>query len=226
MATAVRALPLSKMRPPASDRLAHSLMNSFPRIVLASGSEIRARILRNAGVIFDQRPVRVDEPAIRDALLAEAASPRDIADTLAETKALRGSSRAPDMLVLGADQILELDGRIFAKPGSKEEAAEHLAALQGRTHRLFSALVVCREGQPLWRHIGEVRLTMHPFTPRDIDTYLENAWPEISGSVGGYLLEGQGITLFSDIKGDYLAGLGLPLLPFLNWLRLQGETSR
>ncbi|WP_420342601.1 Maf family protein [Paenirhodobacter sp.] len=192
-------------------------------LILASASEVRAQLLRNAGLPVEIIPARIDEEAIRPALEAEGATPRDIADALAEMKAAKISAKYPGAVVLGADQILELKGQIFSKPDRSETAVAQLLALSGQTHRLLSALVVCRDGAPVWRHTGEVRLTMRRLSEPFIREYVARNWESIRWSVGGYKLEEEGVTLFSAIEGDYFSVLGLPLIPFLNWLHVRGE---
>ncbi len=120
-------------------------------LILASGSSVRAELLRRAGLVFQVLPGRIDEEAIRNSHVSEGGSPRDLADLLAELKAEKVSDRHPGALIIGADQVLECDGCIYGKAESREEAAEHLRALSGQTHRLWSAAVVCRDGKPLWR---------------------------------------------------------------------------
>lgn len=194
-------------------------------IILASASETRASLLRNAGLDFEIQPGRVDEEAIRHALTAEAATPRDIADALAEMKARKVSDRRPEALVIGADQVLDLKGKVLAKPDSPDAARAQLAELSGKTHRLLSAAVVYRAGQPLWRHVGEARLTLHDLTEGQIDAYVARTWEDIRHSVGCYQIEKEGVRLMSRIEGSHFSILGLPLVELLNWLRLRGELA-
>jgi len=192
-------------------------------IVLASASEIRATMLKNAGLIFDVRPGRVDEDAIRQSLESEGASARDLADTLAEMKARKISEREMEALVIGADQILECEERVFAKPETQDDAREQLQFLRGRTHRLLSAAVVCEGGKPIWRHVGTVRLTMHDITDATIADYVSRNWESIRHAVGCYKIEEEGVRLFARIEGDFFHILGLPLIELLTWLRIRGD---
>lgn len=192
------------------------------KIVLASGSQIRASLLRNAGVDFDVVIPRVDEDAMKQALIAEAASPRDIADALAEMKALRVAQKHPEALVIGCDQVLA-DGRdILSKPETPEIALEQLRSLRGKTHQLLSAAVIYAEGKPQWRHVGQTRLFMRDVSDAYLESYVQRNWESIRHSVGGYKLEEEGARLFSRIEGDYFNVLGIPLLELLSYLTLRG----
>lgn len=191
-------------------------------IILASGSEIRATLLRNAGVPFQVSVPRLDEDAMKSALLAEGATPRDVADTLAEMKAQKIATRNPGALVIGCDQVLEVGGTLLSKPESPAEAMGQLSALQGKTHRLLSAVVIYQDGSPLWRHVGTVRLTMHDRSQAWLSDYVDRNWHSIQSAVGAYKLEEEGVRLFSRIEGDYFTVLGLPLLELLSYLSLRG----
>lgn len=191
-------------------------------IILASGSEIRAQLLRNAGLDFQTVTARIDEPAVMSALVAEAASPRDIADTLAELKARKVAVKHPGALVIGCDQVLAFGRDIYAKPDSPETALSHLKALRGQTHQLLSAAVIYEDDQPVWRHVGVVRLQMRDATDAYLADYVARNWDSIRHAVGAYKLEEEGVRLFSRIDGDYFNVLGLPLLELLSYLTLRG----
>ena len=191
--------------------------------VLASGSSTRQAMLKAANVSFQVEKPRIDEEMIRASMEAEGAPPRDIADLLAELKARKISEKRPGALVLGSDQVLEFEGKAFGKPETAQDALEQLNRLRGKTHRLLSAAVLVKDGKPVWRHVGVVRLTMRDFSDTYRDAYLERNWPGLSESVGGYKLEEEGVRLFSKVEGDYFNVLGLPLLELLGFLSLRGD---
>lgn len=193
--------------------------------ILASGSEIRAQMLRQSGLEFSISVARIDEEMIRDAMLQEDAPPRDIADTLAEMKARKVSDKSPGALVLGCDQVLDHRGALLSKPNSMQEAITQLQSMRGDRHTLLSAAVICEDGKPIWRHVGVVRLRMHDVSDSYLNDYVTRNWDSIRHAVGAYKLEEEGVRLFSRIEGDYFTVLGLPLLELLSYLRLRGDIA-
>lgn len=191
-------------------------------LILASGSTIRATLLRNAGVSFTTATPRVDEDAMRGALRAEGASPRDIADALAEMKAAKVSARNPGALVIGCDQILAHGSNILSKPTSTDDAIAQLSKLRGDVHQLLSAAVIYENGKPIWRHVGVVRLHMRDASDAYLRDYVTRNWEEVRHCVGAYQIEAEGVRLFHRIEGDYFNIFGLPLLELLSYLTLRG----
>jgi septum formation protein len=192
------------------------------RIVLASGSQFRKAMLETAGVDIDVVPAKIDERTVEKTLEGTGASPEDVAQVLAEAKALDVSERQPGRLVLGCDQTLSLDDELFHKPRDMEDARRHLLKLSGRTHQLNSAAVLARNGEALWRDVGIARLTMRKLEPGFIGRHLARVGPMALNSVGAYQIEGEGIQLFEKIEGDHFTIVGLPLLPLLKELRAMG----
>ncbi|MFT5787283.1 MAG: septum formation protein [Ascidiaceihabitans sp.] len=192
------------------------------KIILASSSDIRASLLRNAGVTYEVIPARIDENSIKQALEAEVATPRDIADTLAEMKARKVAEKGVGTVVLGCDQVLSFKGSILSKPKTPQDAGDQLRMLRGETHQLLSAAVVYDGLKPVWRHVGVARLSMRDFSDDYLDDYIDRNWDSIRWSVGGYKIEEEGIRLFRTVQGDTFTIQGLPLLELLSYLTLRG----
>jgi septum formation protein len=197
-----------------------------PRVILASASRTRARLLGAAGVPFEQQPSAIDEPALKEALQAAGVPAGDAAVTLAGLKAERVAARMPDALVLGADQILTCEGRWFDKPGDRAEAGARLDALAGKRHELATAVVAVRAGARVWHHVAVPRLWLRQCSPSFREAYLDAAGEAALSSVGAYQIEGLGAQLLVRIEGDHFAVLGLPLLELLEFLRGQGVLLR
>jgi len=186
-------------------------------LVLASGSEVRGKILAAAGLRVEIRPSQVDERAEEaKAGIADAAA---VARHLARAKASAIAASLPGRIVLGADQTLARGSKRFSKPLDRAGAAEQLRTLRGRTHELHSALALVRDGTMLFGCVETARLTMRDFSDAFLESYLDMVGAAAMSSVGGYQLEGIGIHLFERVEGDYFTILGLPILPLLGFLR-------
>jgi len=192
-------------------------------IVLASQSTSRRALLTAAQVPFDALSPGVDEDAAKEALRADGLDARALADALAELKALRVSRRVPGALVLGCDQTLSLDdGAMIDKAVDRADAERILKLLSGRVHHLHSAAVIVLNGEPIWRHVERVRMTVRPLSEPVIQSYLDADWEECRWCVGCYRIEGPGAQLFAKVEGSQFAIQGLPLLPLLDFLRVRG----
>lgn len=194
------------------------------RIILASGSAIRRKIMTDAGLDFEVVVKPVDEAAIKESMLAESASLQDIADALAEAKSVR-VSRIEDGLVIGADQIMVMEDKLFDKPKTIDEARERLKLMRGKTHYLIGAVVISENGSPVWRHMAKTKLTMRHFSDSFLEDYLEKEGELVTKSVGAYRFEGLGAQLFSHVEGDFFSILGLSLLPVMDYLRTRGAIA-
>lgn len=189
------------------------------RLVLASGSASRRAILEKARVAFEIDPADIDEGAVKDRF---GGSPGELALELARQKALAVSPRHPGAVVLGADQVLEFEGRAFDKSGNKAEAREKLVMLRGRSHALVGGLVLARDGKIIWQHQSRCEMHVRDFSDAFLDEYMREAGSILTAGVGGYAYEGLGAQLFDTVEGDFFAVLGLPLLPLLGALRKHG----
>ena len=187
-------------------------------MILASQSAARASVMRAAGLVFEQRPARIDEAAIKQTL--RDAGPDECALTLAGVKAAR--IRIADTVVIGADQLLVCEGEWFDKPPDRDAARAQLMRLRGRTHSLVTAIVCHCDGDEIWRHVARPTLRMRSFSDAFLDNYLAAEGDALLASVGAYRLEGLGVQLFDAIEGEYAAILGVPLLALLGFLRQHG----
>lgn len=188
-------------------------------IVLASGSPFRRKMLEDAGLEIEVEKPQIDERAVEAAVANSGVGPEDLALILAEAKALEVSQNRPGALVIGTDQTLSLGDEVLHKPHDMEEARRRLLALSGKTHQLNSAVVLMRDGEVLWRHVGVARLTMRELDPGFVGRHLSHVGQKALSSVGAYQIEGEGIQLFETIEGDHFTIVGMPLLPLLAKLR-------
>lgn len=201
-------------------------MNKQKKIILASQSQARQKLLRNSGVQFESVTPRIDEDSVKLSLISENFRPREIADALAEIKAQKISQKFPEDIVLGCDQVLDWDGEIYSKPSNMDEAHAQLKLLRGQTHRLHSAAVICLNAKPIWRIVNTSKMTMRDFSDDFLSEYVDRNWPAIGLSPGAYQIEEEGIQLFSKIDGDYFSILGLPILEVLGYLMTRGEIPK
>ena len=192
------------------------------KLILASSSKIRKQLLNNANVPFISIEPNIDEDAVKSSLLLEKYPLRDVADALAELKASKISSKHLDSLVLGCDQILEFNGAILEKPGSKTLAVEQLIKISGKKHTAHSAAVIYENRVPVWRFVGKADLILRNSSERYIFDYVSRNWDNIKSSVGGYQIEEEGCRLIQKISGDYFSVLGMPLLEIVNFLSIKG----
>jgi len=187
-------------------------------LILASASSIRRKMLRDAGAEFDIAKPDVDEEAVK----AGKADATDIARELAEAKArVVSASRGGDW-VIGSDSVVQVDGTLYNKPSSREEAAAHLRAFSGKKMLLTSAVALARDGEVDWRHVGMAELTVRDLSDEFIESYLDTEWPEVGNTVGVFRMEGRGVQLFDSIAGGHFVILGMPLIPLLKALRERG----
>ncbi|WP_119302493.1 Maf family protein [Dongia deserti] len=195
-------------------------------LILASGSATRAKMLRDAGVAIETAVPAVDEAEIKASLKQEGALAARVAETLAELKAQRVSSRVGGRFVLGCDQMLECDRAWLDKPETRDGAREQLKTLRGKDHSLITSAVLVHDGARIWHVTDRAELRMRNFTDAFLEQYLEQAGEGVLRSVGAYQLEGIGAQLFERVTGDFFTILGLPLLPVLGILREHSMVAR
>ena len=193
-------------------------------IILASNSKARQQMLAAAGLSFRVYPAQLDEAAMRREMKIRnaATTAREVSENLARAKAEQVSGLFPDALVVGSDQVLECRGEIFSKASTRAELREQLLVLRGSAHTLFTCVVLAENGRTIWGHVEQPNLHMRQFSLPILDAYLDYEGETILESVGGYKLEGRGVSLFEGVDGDYFSILGMPLLPLLGELRQRG----
>lgn len=191
-----------------------------PRLILASKSASRRTMLDAAGVAYESIPADLDERAVEAGLAG--AAPPEVAEALAVAKAAAVAGLHPGALVLGSDSLVVCAGRRFDKPGSREEAGEHLRFFSGKVMELHSAAALVKDGGCEWSHASIARLHVRELSEDFIAAYLGMEWPAIGHTVGAFRIEGPGVQLFEAIEGDKFTVLGMPLLPLLGALREEG----
>ena len=189
------------------------------KIILASESKIRRKLLLQAEVNFQSIAAKIDEDTIKESLKNEDAKPKDISDALAEYKAIRVANNFPTDIIIGCDQILVCNNEIISKARTLNEAKETLKLLRGKSHQLLSSAVIYDNNKPVWRTTSRAQLFMRDFTDEYLEYYIKTSGTDILSSVGCYLLENNGVNLFNRIQGDYFTVLGFPLLEVLGFLR-------
>ncbi len=188
------------------------------KIILASKSEVRKKILLENGIYCNIEPSKVDEDAIKESLLKEGATPEVISKNLAELKANKISNKNPNELVLGADSVIDLDGQIISKPKSREEAFNILKKMSGKSHFLISSVCISKKGNMIWNYTDKAELVMKDFNDSELKNYLSKISDKILYAYNVYQIEGEGKKLFSKIKGDKNTIMGLPIAKIKNYL--------
>ena len=189
------------------------------KIILASKSEVRKKILLENGILCDVEPSKVDEDVIKESLLKEGATPEIISKNLAELKANKISNKMPDELVLGADSVIDLDGQIISKPKTREEAFNILKKMNGKSHFLISSVCISKKGNMIWNYTDKAELIMKDFNDSELKNYLSKISDKILYAYNVYQIEGEGKKLFSEIKGDKDTVMGLPIAKIKNYLQ-------
>ena len=189
------------------------------KIILASKSKVRKQILNSNGINCDVVPSNVDEDSVKNSLSKQNASPDLISKNLAELKANKISSKFIDQLVLGADSVIDLEGKIISKPVNRKEAFNIIKSLNGKSHYLISSVCISKGGNMIWNYTDKATLTMKNFTDMELKTYLSKISDEALYAYNVYQIEGEGRKLFSDIKGDENTIMGLPIDKIKDYLK-------
>ena len=189
------------------------------KIILASKSEVRKKILLENGISCNVEPSKVDEDTIKESLLKEGATPEIISKNLAELKANKISNKNPNELVLGADSVIDLDGQIISKPKSREEAFNILRKMNGKSHLLISSVCISKKGNMIWNYTDKAELVMKEFNDSELKNYLSKISDKILYAYNVYQIEGEGKKLFSEIKGDKNTIMGLPIAKIKSYLQ-------
>jgi len=195
-------------------------------IVLASTSTIRKQLLQEAGVDFETVASRYDEEQAKAALQRNGVEAPELVVILAKEKARKVSGKRPEALVIGCDQVLEIDGVMLSKAGSKEDALDQMKRLRGNNHRLYSAVVMMEGTREVWRHIGKATLFMRDLSDEFLACYIERYWDSVRETVGNYKIENGQTQLFEKVEGDYYSILGLPLKNVLSYLDVRGLITK
>jgi len=188
------------------------------KIILASKSKVRKEILDKHNISCEVKPSYVDEDVVKESLLSESASPEIISKNLAELKANKVSLSQKDLMVLGADSVIDLDGELISKPESREDALLILKKLNGKKHNLISSVCISKNGSMIWNHTDKAELTMKNFSDEDLKNYLSKISDEALYAYNVYQIEGEGKNLFLKIDGDRDTIMGLPVFKIKEYL--------
>ena len=192
------------------------------KIILASRSKVRKEILDRNNITNTVEPSNIDESIIKSSLLSEKASPEIISKNLAEVKANKISMKYPDKLVLGADSVIDLEGKLISKPENRETALEILKKLNGKAHHLISSVCISKNGMMIWNYTDKARLTMKNFTKEELKQYLSKISDETLYAYNVYQIESEGRHLFTSIEGDENTIMGLPIKKIKEYLKIHG----
>ena len=189
------------------------------KIILASKSGVRKKILENNQIKCIVEPANVDEDSVKESLLKENVAPEIISKNLAELKANKISQKKPNEIVLGADSVIDLDGKIISKPADREEALEILKDLNGKTHYLISSVCISQNGMMIWNYSDKASLTMKQMSEVELKNYLVKISDEALYAYNVYQIEGEGRNLFSTVEGDENTIMGLPIKQIKEYLK-------